>query len=211
MKANKTIIVIILMFLLGLVFCANYKTADLYENFGGNIGLNNKCHNLLIKKNNELQLINTKKAMVPGVNPIIFKNLEEYAEFVEWQKHMNIKCPILYLEETYNTQNVKGLRAMNDPLDPQSGFPSNAPPLDRKAPTKLLSDANRDDPPYNQNQYAGFDPDDQYIGVETPLDRINSYALKEASAMDSAWKGVQKSQEIVERGAFKDRTRKLKE
>ena len=65
-------------------------------------------------------------------------------------------------------------------------------------------------PLYNQNQYAGFDPEDQYIGVETPLDRINSYALKDSSAMDSAWKGVQKSQEIVERGAFKDRTRKLK-
>ena len=31
-------------------------------------------------------------------------------------------------------------------------------------------DANRDDPPYNQNNYAGIDPQDQYVGVRTPLD-----------------------------------------
>ena len=108
MKFNKTIIAIIILFLLGLTFCMKYRTIDLYENFdgklGGKLGLN-KCHNVLVKKDNKLHLINTRKSMVPGVNPIIFENLEEYVEFVEWQKHMNIKCPILYLQYTTDTQN----------------------------------------------------------------------------------------------------------
>ena len=203
--SNKMILIIV-AFIVGLIFCSTYKTADLYENFDAG----SRCHNVLIRKNNELHLLNTKKAKIPGVNPIVFKNLEEYAEFAQWQQKMNIKCPILYLQETYNTQNVKGLRLLNDPLTPQSGFPSNPPPLDRTAPTQLLKDSNREDPPYNQNQFAGFDPEDQYIGVETPLDRINSIALQDASAMETAWKGMRESNRIVDSGAFKDRTRQPK-
>ena len=30
---------------------------------------------------------------------------------------MNINCPILYYQETYNTQGERGLRLMNDPLE----------------------------------------------------------------------------------------------
>ena len=41
------------------------------------------CPNLLIQKNNEIFLYNTKKANVPGVNPLKFNNLDEYTEFVD--------------------------------------------------------------------------------------------------------------------------------
>ena len=87
---------IIGLFILGLLFTLTYKHTDLVEGFD----LNDKCPNLLIKKGKELHLVNTKKAMIPGVNPIKFDNLEEYAEFVKYQKYMNINCPILYYEET---------------------------------------------------------------------------------------------------------------
>jgi len=59
---------------------------------------------------------------------------------------------------------------LDDPLNPTAGLPSNQPR--RQAPTVKLTDANRDDPPYNQNNYAGIDPQDQYVGVKTPLDNI---------------------------------------
>ena len=36
--------------------------------------------------------------------------------------------------------------------------------------TKLL-DSNRNDP-YNENAYPGFDPDNQYIGITSPLDKM---------------------------------------
>ena len=37
------------------------------------------------KKTNELILKNSKLAEIPGVNPIVFKSLEEYTEFIDWQ------------------------------------------------------------------------------------------------------------------------------
>ena len=165
---NKIKLIIILsMFLLGLYFVSTTKPGlfKIKETFKGN-----NCPNVLIKKGKELHLVNTRKATVPGVNPIIFKSLEEYAKYVEWSQKVGLKCPILYYEETYNTQNQKGLRLLDDPLNPSAGLSSNLPI--RKAPTMDLIDANRDDPPYNQNNYAGIDPQDQYIGVKTPLDNI---------------------------------------
>ena len=43
--------------------------------------------------------------MIPGVNPIKFSNLEEYAEYVKWGQKVGLKCPILYFEQTYDAQN----------------------------------------------------------------------------------------------------------
>ena len=131
----------------------NYKSGDLIENFAG-IG---DCPNLLIKKGKELHLINTNKAEIPGVNPLKFNNLEEYAEYIEWSKKVGIKCPILYYEQTYNTQNERGFRLLDDPLNPSAGLPSNPPePAPQQASKQLLTDSNRDDPPYNKNNFAGF-------------------------------------------------------
>ena len=187
-------------FILGIIFCMTNTTKTIYEGFNNN----DKCYNLLIKKGNELHLLNTKKAKIPGVNPIIFKNLEEYAEFVEWQQHMNIKCPALYFEETYNTQNKKGLRMLDDPLNPNAGLSSN---ISREAPEQLLRDANRDDPPFNKGQYAGIDPLNQYVGVHTPLDKVTSKAFEHSSAMSNQWQGVKESRKIVSKGHFNDRKR----
>ena len=78
--------------------------------------------------------------MIPGVNPIEFDNLEEYAEYVKWSQKVGIKCPILYYEQSYNTQGDLGYRMLNDPLDPKAGLRSD--PYMRKAPTQLLRDSN---------------------------------------------------------------------
>lgn len=66
---------------------------------------NDVCPNVLIKKGDKYYLQNTKKVIVPGVNPIMFNNLDEYEEFIKWQKSQGINCPILFVEYAYNTQN----------------------------------------------------------------------------------------------------------
>jgi hypothetical protein len=164
MKKYKLVFIVI-AFLIGLYYCFIYNSKCVKETF-----VSNNCPNLLIKKGNQLHLVNTKKTMVPGVNPIKFNNLEEYSEYVSWSQKVGIKCPILYYEETYNTQNEKGFRLLDDPMNPSAGLPSNL--HQRPAQTRQLRDANRDDPPYNQNSYAGVDVQDQHIGVKTPLDNI---------------------------------------
>ena len=207
MKINYKLITIIVAFSIGLFFCLRYKSEDLLENFEG-IG---QCPNMLVKKGKELHLINTKKALIPGVNPIKFNSLEDYAEYVEWSKKVGIKCPILYYEQTYNTQNERGFRLLDDPLNPSAGLPSNPPATRQPAPTQMLTDANRDDPPYNENNFSGFDADNQYIGVKTPLDNITLQQENGSlSTMDSNWVGGKCTQNAINAGKFEGRTRDMK-
>ena len=166
---------IIILFILGLIFCMSYTSEDFREGFdSGN------CPNLLIQKGTEIHLVNTNKAEVPGVNPITFKNLEDYVEYMEWMKANNIDCPVLYLQQTYNTQGERGYRILQDPLDPQAGLPSNMDGEITVAPLTKLSNADRDEPPYNSNNFPGFDPQNQYNGLFTPLDQIE--CTKESGA-----------------------------
>ena len=203
MNMNYKLVAIIIAFLVGLYFCLTYKSKDVLENFQG-LG---QCPNLLVKKGRELHLINTKKAMIPGVNPIKFDSLEDYAEYVNWSKKVGIKCPILYYEQSYNTQNERGFRLLDDPLNPSAGLPSNIPGP-QKAPTQLLTDSNRDDPPYNQNNYSGFDPTNQYIGIKTPLDNINLQKKNGSlSAMESDWVGRKCTQNAIKAVDFDGRKR----
>ena len=201
---NSKLIIIIMVFLFGLYICLNYKTSDVVENFKGSTD----CPNLLVKKGKELHLVNTKKTLVPGVNPIRFNSLEEYAEYVEWSQKVGIKCPILYFEQTYDTQNNKGYRMLNDPLNTKPGLSSD--PNLRTAKTILLTDSNRDDPPYNQNNFAGYDPDDQTIGTKTPLDSVTLQTGEGSySPADPNWVGGTCTQRAVNNGKFKKRTRKI--
>ena len=200
---NFKLIVIVSIFLFGLYFCLNYKSSDIVENFTSK---KFNCPNLLIKKGKELHLVNTKKATIPGVNPIRFNSLEEYADFSQWSQRVGLKCPILYFEQTYDAQNKRGYRMLNDPLNPKPGLPSGP----TTAPTVLLRDANRDDPPYNKNNFAGFDPDNQYVGERTPLDNITLQTRKGSySPVDSNWVGGNLTQRAVNDGDFDKRTRKI--
>jgi hypothetical protein len=52
------------------------------------------------KKDNKFYLYNSKVVKVPGVNPVVFNNLEDYVEFIEWQRSQNINCPVLFLQQT---------------------------------------------------------------------------------------------------------------
>jgi hypothetical protein len=202
MKMDYKLVVIAIAFLCGLYYCLNYKSGDLIENFAG-IG---NCPNLLIKKGKELHLLNTRKARIPGVNPLKFNNLEEYAEYIKWSQKVGLKCPILYYEQTYNTQGERGYRLLDDPLNPSAGLPST--PAPQQASKQLLTDSNRDDPPYNKNNFAGFDPQNQYIGIKTPLDNVNLQRDNGSlTPMDPNWVGGKCTQKAINAGEFDGRTR----
>ena len=89
-------------------------------------------------------------------------------------------------------------------MEPNAGIPSLLKQKKEENVKRLFSDANRDDPPYNQNQFAGFDPEDQNIGIETPLD--NKTHME--NPMDPKWKGHEYTHEVIKDGKFKGRTRK---
>ena len=220
---------IFLAFFVGLIFCASCNKS-LLEGFNNN---SSNCPTLLVKRGNKIMLLNNNKARIPGVNPIFFDNLNDYTEFVDWQRSQDIECPVLYFNEVEDTQGNTKYRMLNDPLDPQAGLPSysstndanignkntgadkktgaNSPIGSRMATEVPLYDADHDNPPYNTNLYPGFDPTNQNVGRYTPLDKaFYSHNKKSANAMDINWAGKEYSRRMIKQGAFsKDSVSKL--
>lgn len=196
-KVTPKFLLAITIFLLGLYFVLTYSNQDVIENFTGK-----RCPDMLIQKGDKIYLYNSKLAEVPGVNPIQFDNLEEYSEFIEWQRSQNIRCPLLFLQQSYDVQG-KSVYKIKDPNNLQNNLPSEhiKSTSSNEMKSKLL-DSHRDDKPYNENSYPGFDPDNQYIGLNTPLDKL--YGMDEVSrkyspnAMNTNWGGVKYSNHIVE-------------
>jgi hypothetical protein len=210
----------IVVFLIGLYFYA--KGFD-KEGFTANTS---RCPDLLIQKGSRFYLHNSKLAKVPGVNPIEFENLEDYTEFLDWQRSQNIRCPVLYLQESYDTQGKRVYKARPSVSEPQMGLPPSAaapigiasqtqPSIMDTAPRDqqlfpqqnptLLVDATRNDGNYNTNSYPGYDQSSYYIGTTTPLDTMN---YKEQSKqispnpMDTNWGGSKYTQSLVDKGYY---------
>ncbi len=196
-------------FIIGLIFCATYTNKSLTEGFkdGKSITDEFDCPNLLVRRGNKLMLLNNRKARIPGVNPIFFDNLEDYVEFVNWQRSQNIKCPVLYFNEMQDAQGNTRYRMLNDPLDPQAGLPSYHQAMATEVP---LYDSNMDHPPYNQNNYHGFDSSNQNTGRYTALDKIfNSTSGKpSANAMNPNWAGPEYARRMVSQGVYNKDFRK---
>ena len=216
-KINIKLIIIGCIFLMGLYYFCN---PNLIENF--NASSSGLCPNILYEKNNKIHLYNSKKAKVPGVNPIVFNNLEEYTEYVQWLRSRGIKCPILYLQKSYDTQDNLVYKIRPSPTELQGGLSEQTIYLNNlqdniqnESPDKdveylypqeesSLLDASTDDKPYNENSYPGFDPENQYIGLNTPLDKkFHSKSSISANPMDSNWGGVQYTQKKVDAGDYK--------
>jgi len=81
------------------------------------------CPNLLVQKGTKVYLYNTRLSEVPGVNPIVFDNLEEYTEFIDWQRSQGIRCPVLYLQEVQDASGKTVCRARPCISEPQGGLP----------------------------------------------------------------------------------------
>ena len=205
------ILFIIFVFLGGLYFYIRYtsnpKMLEGLTTMDGEM----RCPNLLIQKGTKYYLYNSKIAQVPGVNPIEFNNLEEYTEFLEWQRGAGIRCPVLYLQETYDAQGNRVYKVRPRVTELEGGLPpTTTVPLPLKF-TQLV-DATRGDPPYNQNGYPAFDQSSYYVGALTPLDAIKNSdhnMLYSDNAMDPNWGGTEYTQALIDSGYYKDNEVKI--
>ena len=196
-----------IVFLVGLYFyakCADPKYTESLTNNSESSSEKPRCPNLLIQKGTKFYLYNSKLAKVPGVNPIEFDNLEDYTDFLEWQKAQGIRCPVLYLQQSYNAQGEPCYTARPGVTDLQGGLP----PCKPKYPNPtLLVDATRNDKPYNKNSYPAYDQSSQYVGATTPLDAMDyEQQNKEISPnpMDDNWGGADYTQSLVDQGYYAD-------
>ena len=83
-----------------------------------------RCPNILIQKGAQFFLYNSKLANVPGVNPIVFQSLEDYSEFVQWQRQKGINCPVLQLQESFDAQGNPVYKAYDNLNEKRGGLPN---------------------------------------------------------------------------------------
>ena len=181
------LLIIMCIFILGLRY---YVVKPQNEGF-----TSSGCPDVLVQEGSKFNLFNSRKANIPGVNPSHCDNLNEYVEFTEWQRNQGIRCPVLYLQQSYDIQNKPVYKARPSPENTYGGAPDRN--LNEEGITKLL-DATRDDPPYNTNSYPAYDQDNQEIGLVTPLDKMfnsNEDGLS-VNAMDTNWGGFEYSRSM---------------
>lgn len=206
MSSTLKILFIVLVFLGGLYFYIRYTNHP--ELLEGLTTINGelRCPNLLIQKGAKFYLYNSNIAQVPGVNPVEFNNLEEYNEFLEWQRGAGIRCPVLYVQNTYDAQGERVYKVRPSVTETQGGLP---PTTTVPLPLKFtpLVDATQSDQPYNTNGYPAFDQSSYYVGALTPLDQIknsNYNMLYSDNAMDPNWGGAEYTQALTDSGYYKD-------
>lgn len=112
------IILLTIIFLTGIYFCFNMSSKEHFISGKKKY----RCPNILIQKGSSFFLYNSKIDKVPGVNPIQFDNLEDYTEFIEWQKSQNINCPVLFLQQSYDTQGNRIFKLRPSVYDLNSGL-----------------------------------------------------------------------------------------
>ncbi len=193
---------IILVFLCGIYFYAKTSDPNYYEGLTNNNGL--RCPNILIQKGSKFYLYNSKVAKVPGVNPVEFDNLEDYTEFLDWQRSQGIRCPVLYLQQSYDAQGNEVYKSRPGVSEQQGGLPPSGPIYPN--PT-LLVDATQNDPSYNINSYPAYDQTSYYVGTTTPLDKMNQQKenlLYSDDPMDPNWGGIDYTQNLVDQGYYKE-------
>ncbi len=193
------------------------SSGDDVEGFDGGVGgdfaaMNtDRCPNILIQHGSEIFLYNSKVEKVPGVNPIRFKSLDDYSEFMDWLQGRGIRCPILFLQFSYDAQGQAVYKMRPSPTDLQGGLSPNVPYSPAPAALVQMMDASRDNPPFNNQMYDGFDPLNFNMGDYTPQDA--AFREKELTSkysdnpMDTNWGGIRYSESAVASGIYADRTR----
>jgi len=172
------------------------------------------CPDLLVKRGNKLLMFNTGASLNEGVNPIVFPSMNEYIAYNRKQEQNGVKCPMLFVQEEYDAQGNQVYRARPSPFDLGGGLSSHSVvasmqrhPLDKSNPTPY-HDASRDDPPYNQNMYPGFDASSQYQGRYTSLDKVHDSTMLSPSGSlnpaDPNWAGVLATQDAINKGIFEE-------
>jgi hypothetical protein len=209
---EKTLNIIFLLFLV-LVFLLGFYLyvfdfSVFKESMKSEINENptdNNCPDILINKGNLLLLYNSKQPEAKGINPIEFKNLDEYISYLETEKKKGIRCPVLYLQLENDAQGNDVYRMRPGPFDQEGGLPT--PLVNKENPADII-DSNRDNPPYNSGNYAGFDPLGLHIGEYTVLDQIHDStenAPISDNPQDSNWGGVLYTESAIQSGKYADR------
>ena len=200
-------IFLIMVFLAGIwVILTPQPKIETMDNNDSGTGTDNGCPDLLVQKGDRLLLYNTKKPE-DDTNPIPFFDLDEYIFYLDQHRKQGNSCPVLYLQQENNAQGQDVYRIRPSPFDKQGGLPPISGLNDQPVQQEIVRmvDASREHPPYNNNNYSGFDPTSQYVGVYTTLDVRHDSTKKQGTSdnpMDPNWGGVEVTNQSLESGKY---------
>lgn len=66
---------------------------------GSLIGVNPDCPNVIMQSGGKIHLYNTRRAKVPGVNPMTLSSLTDYPQLMEYLNAKGMNCPALFLRQ----------------------------------------------------------------------------------------------------------------
>ena len=191
------LIFVLVFIILGIYFMINFNNENESNILEGYINPTNKgfkCPDVLVQKGNRFFLYNSKLAKVPGVNPIEFENLEDYTEFIEWQRSQGIRCPVLFLHFSYNAQGDPTYKIRPGPNNLQGGLPSN--------PSTYIYPNNNYNISNNNSTISNEIISSEEIPESSLLKERNSNLLYSPNAMDSNWGGIEYTENLIKDGAF---------
>jgi len=217
------LIFIIVCFLLGIYFIINFdkrnNTNNILEGFIQSSDKKGfKCPNVLVQKGVKYYLYNSKLDSVPGVNPIQYDNLEDYVEFMDWQRSQGIRCPILYLQQSYNAQGQATYKIRPDPLDLQGGLPPAPPTTSSNSSTSYYTNSPMSSS-MTPSMSSPMTPSMSSSNTTNIIDENNvtNITQQEAenmtyspNAMDVNWGGEQYTESLIEAGVYADNNVSIK-
>jgi hypothetical protein len=216
---------LLITFLAGIYFYAQYglqrEAVESMINRTGEDGV--RCPNILLQKGARFYLYNSKMAIVPGVNPISFDNLEDYTEFIDWQHSQGIRCPVLYLQQVYDTQGKEVYKVRPGVHEPQGGMSPVAPafisdsslrPISRPITPGMVSEDGRpiSEPvemhAFNANEFNSYDSAPAQLRRKKSKRPVNPSGLS-PNPMDVNWGGAEYTQSLVDKGYYKNNEVKI--
>lgn len=158
-----------------------------------------QCPDILLQKGIRFYLYNSKLATVPGVNPIEFQNLEDYTEFMSWQRSKGIRCPVLFLQYTYNAQGDPIYKGRPSPTNLQGGLPP--APSTSSSSSYLLAQGQMPNQG-NTSTTKQTSISDNYDIMNEEKDDNLLHSEDKADAMNDDWGGVDYTQTLVNEGVY---------
>ena len=201
-------IFLLVMFLGGMYFYGKYTNPKILENLENK--LKPRCPNLLIQVGSKYYLYNSNVEKVSGVNPIEFANLEDYTEFLKWQQNVGIKCPVLYVQNTYDAQGNRVYKVRPSVLEPQGGLPSTTTttqsvksPIDTRTINNTMPDKMSDIMKNSSFKTDKIDFSNQNIEYPDSLAPITpSFSTFSEDPMNINWGGNSYAEKVVSEGKY---------
>jgi hypothetical protein len=207
---NIQFIFLMIVFLGGLYFYLKYTNPAILENMENNV--KPRCPNLLIQIGSKYYLYNSNLKKVPGVNPIEFSNLEDYTDFLKWQESVGVKCPVLYVQNTYDAQGNRVYKMRPDVCDLQGGLPSTITPKQNVHASKNITTINMTMPDILKtittpkqseiNSLIDFSNQNiEYPGSLAPL--TPKFDKLSDDPMNTNWGGEKYTDKMIDEGKYK--------